>query len=143
MGVQRAEVIHISILANPSSVVAFLTDMEKWKTWAPWVRSATRVSEGSWRLDTSDGGMTVRFVEANSFGVLDHEVTVASGVTVFNAMRVVPNGTGSELVMVVTQSPHMSVEQFEKDVQAVTDDFARLKTAAEAYFSPARASSRS
>jgi hypothetical protein len=35
--------------------------------------------------------------------------------------------------MVVTQSPAMSTEQFEQDVQAVTDDVARLKTAAEAY----------
>jgi hypothetical protein len=79
--------------------------------------------------------MTVRFVEPNSLGVLDHQVTVASGINVFNAMRVVPNGTGSELVMVVTQSAEMSTEQFEQDVQAVTDDFARLKRAAEAYSS--------
>jgi len=54
-------------------------------------------------------------------------------VTVFNAMRVVPNGTGSELTMVVTQYPQMSREQFEQDVRAVTDDFARLKVAAEAF----------
>ena len=114
-------------------MVAFLTDMEKWKTWAPWVRSAKRVSRESWSLETTDGPMTVRFVEANPLGVLDHQVTLASGVTVFNAIRVVPNGTGSELVMVVVQSPEMSSGQFDQDVQAVTDDFARLKAAAEAY----------
>jgi hypothetical protein len=33
------------------------------------------------------------------------------------------------------QSPEMSAAQFEQDVQAVTDDFARLKTAAEGYSS--------
>jgi hypothetical protein len=126
-------VVHISILATPKSVIAFLTDMDNWKTWAPWVRSVRRLSEGSWSLDTKDGAMMVRFVEPNSLGVLDHQVTVAAGMTVLNAMRVVPNGSGSELVMVVTQSPQMSSEQFEQDVQAVTDDFARLKTAAEAY----------
>ena len=126
-------VVHISILATPKSVIAFLTDMDNWKTWAPWVRSVKRLSEGSWSLDTKDGAMMVRFVEPNSLGVLDHQVTVAAGMTVLNAMRVVPNGSGSELVMVVTQSPQMSSEQFEQDVQAVTDDFARLKTAAEAY----------
>jgi hypothetical protein len=133
MSVQRASVVHISILAAPKSVIAFLADVENWKTWAPWVRSVRRLSEGDWNLDTKDGPMTVRFVEANSLGVLDHEVTVASGLTVHNAMRVVPNGSGSELVMVWTQSPEMSTEQFEQDVQAVTDDFARLKVAAEAY----------
>ena len=75
--------------------------------------------------------MTVRFVESNSLGVLDHEVTLASGQTVFNSMRVVPNAAGSELVMVIFQAPSVSVEEFERDVQAVTDDLARLKAAAE------------
>jgi hypothetical protein len=135
VSVQRAAVVHISILAAPKSVVAFLTDMENWKTWAPWVQSVTHLSEGGWSLETKDGAMTVRFVEPNSFGVLDHQVTVASGLTVLNAMRVVPNGTGSELVMVVIQSPEMSPAQFNQDVQAVTDDFARLKLAAETYSS--------
>jgi carbon monoxide dehydrogenase subunit G len=135
MSIQRAAVVHISILAAPQSVVAFLTDMENWKTWAPWVRSVTRQSEGSWSLDTTDGAMTVQFVEPNSFGILDHRVTLASGITVHNAMRVVPNGSGSELEMLVMQSPEMSTEQFDRDLQAVTDDFARLKTAAEAYSS--------
>jgi carbon monoxide dehydrogenase subunit G len=135
VSLQRAAVVHISILATPKSVVAFLADMENWKTWAPWVRSVTRLSEGSWSLDTTDGAMTVRFVERNSFGILDHRVTLASGMTVHNAMRVVPNGSGSELEMVVMQSPEMSAAQFDQDVQAVTDDFARLKTAAEGYSS--------
>jgi len=135
MSVHRVAVVHTSILATPKSVIAFLTDMDNWKTWAPWVRSVTRLSEGGWRLETKDGAMTIRFVEQNSFGVLDHQVTVASGVIVLNAMRVVPNGSGSELVMVVIQSPEMSAKQFDQDVQAVTDDFARLKPAAEAYSS--------
>ena len=135
MSLQRAEVVHISILAAPNSVIAFLADMENWKTWAPWVRSVRRLSERDWSLDSNDGPMTVSFVERNSFGILDHRVTLESGMTVFNAMRVVPNGSGSELEMMVMQWPEMSSEQFEQDVQAVTDDFARLKTAAEAYSS--------
>jgi len=75
--------------------------------------------------------MTVRFVEPNSLGVLDHEVTVASGMIVLNSMRVLPNGDGSELVMVVFQSPGVSTAQFDRDVRAVTDDLARLKPAVE------------
>jgi hypothetical protein len=76
--------------------------------------------------------MKVHFVEANSFGVLDHEVTLTSGVTVLNSMRVLPNGTGSELVMLLFQAPGVSTREFERDIQAVTDDLARLKKAAEA-----------
>src|SRR6188472_4603756 len=124
MSVQRATVVHISILASPESVATFLADMKNWETWAPWVRSVTRRSDRDWRLETTDGPMAVRFAEPNSFGILDHRVTLASGVSVFNAMRVTPNGSGSELTMVVLHSPEMSDDQFEQDVQAVTDDFA-------------------
>jgi carbon monoxide dehydrogenase subunit G len=133
MTVQRSAVVHISILAPPRSVIAFLTDLENWKTWAPWIHSVSRISEREWTLETEAGQMKVRFVEPNSMGVLDHEVTVASRMTVFNSMRVLPNGGGSELVMVVFQSPGVSPEQFDRDVQAVTDDLARLKPAAEKF----------
>jgi len=133
MTVQRSAVVHISILAPPKSVIAFLSDIENWKTWAPWIHSVRRSSRGDWKLETEAGPMKIRFVEPHSLGVLDHEVTVASGMVVLNSMRVLPNGDGSELVMVVFQSPGVSTEQFDRDVQAVTDDLARLKPAAEAY----------
>jgi hypothetical protein len=113
-------------------VIAYLSDVEKWKTWAPWVRSVSRASERSWTLQTEAGRMTLRFVEPNSLGVLDHEVTLESGVTVFNSMRVLANGSGSELVMVLFQQPTKSAQEFRKDAQAVTDDLVRIKRLVEA-----------
>ena len=130
---QRAEVVHISILAARQDVLAFLSDLNNWKTWAPWIRSVKRSSARDWTLGTEAGPMKVRFVESNSLGVLDHEVTLESGVTVLNSMRVLPNGSGSELVMVLFQAPPASTEEFERDVQAVRADLARLKTAAETF----------
>jgi hypothetical protein len=129
--VQRAEVVHVSILARWRDVIAFLVDVHNWTTWAPWIRSVSRSSAGDWTLDTDAGPMTVHFVEQNALGVLDHEVTLASEVRVLNSMRVLANGSGSELVMVVFQSPEASTEQFERDVQAVRDDLARIKNVAE------------
>jgi hypothetical protein len=132
MTVQRAEVVHTSVLAPRDELIAFLADMNNWTTWAPWVRSVRRSSVRDWTLETDAGPMEVRFVEPNSLGVLDHEVTLASGVTVLNSMRVLANGSGSELVMVVFQSPDASAEQFERDLQAVRDDLARIRNVAEA-----------
>lgn len=129
--VQRAEVVHVSILARWRDVVAFLVDVHNWTTWAPWIRSVSRSSARDWALDTDAGPMKVRFAERNTLGVLDHEVTLASGVRVLNSMRVLANSSGSELVMVVFQSPEASTEEFERDVQAVRDDLARIKTVAE------------
>jgi hypothetical protein len=70
--------------------------------------------------------MQFRLVEPNPLGVLGHGVTLATGVTVTNSLRAIPNGTGSELVMVLLQWPHMSAEEFERDVRAVTDELQRI-----------------
>jgi hypothetical protein len=133
MTVYRSAVVHTSIRAARDDLIAFLSDLNNWKTWAPWVRSVKRSSARDWTLDTEAGPMKMHFVESNPLGVLDHEVTLSSGITVFNSMRVLPNGTGSELVMVLFQLPQVSSEEFERDIQAVIDDLARLKTAAEAW----------
>jgi len=130
--VQRAEAVHVSILARPRDVIAFLVDVHNWTTWAPWIRSVSRSSARGWMFDTDAGPMSVHFVEPNALGVLDHEVTLASGVRVLNPMRVLANGSGSELVMVVFQSPEASTEEFERDVQAVRDDLTRIKAHSEA-----------
>jgi hypothetical protein len=130
--VQRAEVVHVSILARPGEVIAFLVDVHNWTTWAPWIRAVRRSSDRGWTLDTDAGPLALRFVEPNALGVLDHEVTLPSGAITLNSMRVLPNGSGSELIMVVFQSPDVSADQFVRDVEAVRHDLARIKTLSEA-----------
>ena len=48
MHVQRAEVVHTSVMAPPHELIAFLADMNNWPTWAPWVRSVRRLSPRDW-----------------------------------------------------------------------------------------------
>ncbi len=73
------------------------------------------------------GNATVRFVERNRLGVLDHDVTVASGETVHNPIRVIPNGTGSEVVFTLFRLPGVSAAQFDADANAVEKDLRTLK----------------
>ena len=130
--VGRAEVVHVSILARPRDVIAFLVDVHSWTTWAPWIRAVRRSSDRGWTLDTDVGSVVVRFVATNALGVLDHEVTLSSGIRALNSMRVLANGSGSELIMVVFQSPEVSAEHFDRDVESVRDDVARIKSICEA-----------
>ncbi|AKN28604.1 hypothetical protein [Stutzerimonas stutzeri] len=68
--------------------------------------------------------MTIRFAARNALGVLDHEVELASGLTV----RVMPYGKGSEFVFSLFRQPGMTDEQFEADALAVEADLQRLKS---------------
>ena len=71
--------------------------------------------------------MKVKFAEKNKFGVLDHDVTLPSGVKVHNPMRVFPNNDGSELVFTLYRRPDVSDQEFAEDVQSVEKDLAKLK----------------
>lgn len=58
---------------------------------------------------------------------MDHDVELDSGVIVHNAMRVVPNGNGSEFIFTLLRQPGMSEEQFADDARAVAKDLRTLK----------------
>lgn len=75
--------------------------------------------------------MKIRFAEKNDFGVLDHYVTPAQGVEVYVPMRVVPNGSGSEVIFTLFKTPEMSDKQFAEDAGMVERDLKTLKSVLE------------
>jgi hypothetical protein len=85
-----------------------------------------RVGE-EWLAESPLGRVKVRFAPANGFGVLDHDVTLESGTTFHNPMRVMPNGSGSEVVFVVFRRAGVSDAEFERDAGTVARDLEALK----------------
>ncbi len=74
------------------------------------------------------GRVVVSFAPLNAFGVLDHHVTLPSGMTVYNPVRVISNEAGSEVVFTLRRQPQMSDADFARDAGMVADDLARLRT---------------
>lgn len=73
------------------------------------------------------GKVKIRFVPHNELGVLDHDVTLESGATFHDPMRVVPDADGSELVFPLFRRPGVSDEEFTADAVAIETDLAALK----------------
>jgi hypothetical protein len=73
------------------------------------------------------GKVKVRFADRNAFGVLDHDVTLESGVTIHNPMRVLSNAGGSEVVFSLFRRPGITDAEFESDASAVARDLSALK----------------
>ena len=82
-------------------------------------------------METPQGPAQIWFAEKNDFGVLDHYVTLASGVEVYVPMRVVPNGSGSEVIFTLFKTPEMSDKQFAEDAGMVQRDLRTLKSVLE------------
>ena len=124
------DVLHvsISIARPPAEVYAFASDPRNLPRWAAGLaRSEVRRDGDAWIADAPFGRVRVKFVERNSLGVIDHDVTLASGVTAHNPMRVVPNGTGSEFVFTLIRRPGMSDADLARDKAAVEHDLRTLK----------------
>jgi len=124
------EVRHISvyIARRPAEVYEFAADPRNLPRWAAGLaRSEVRADGDEWVAEAPFGRVRVRFVERNTLGVADHDVTLPSGATIRNPMRVVPNGEGSEFVFTLIRHPGMSDKQFAKDRAAVESDLRALK----------------
>jgi hypothetical protein len=72
------------------------------------------------------GQVRVRFVPRNNLGVLDHDVTLPSGTTVNNPVRVLDHPNGAEVLFTVRQI-ELTDEEYVRDLDMVADDLLRLK----------------
>lgn len=125
--VLQSKTLTVSIESQPKDVYGFVSDPGNLPKWATAFCQSVRRSDGEWIVDTPDGPMKVRFVEYNEFGVLDHYVSPMPGVEILIPMRVVSNGSGSEVIFTLLRSPNMSAEQFAEDVRLVEHDLRTLK----------------
>jgi hypothetical protein len=121
---------HISVFIDrrPAEVYEFASDPRNLSRWAAGLaKSEVRQEGDEWVADSPMGKVKIRFVPQNRLGVLDHDVTLESGVTAYNPMRVVRNGDGSELIFTLFRQPGMSEERFAEDGAAVDKDLRSLK----------------
>ena len=135
-----ARTVSISIEAPPAAVYEFVADALNMPRWAPgFCQTITpdADAERGWRITTADGTPAhARFIAPNTLGIVDHWVTVGD-VEVYVPLRVVANGTGSEVVVTVFRQAAMSDKQWDDDAKAVSEDLARLKALLEAKHKPA------
>jgi len=124
--------VSIAIARDPQGVCDFVTDPRNLPRWAPgFARSVDRSADG-WIVDTADGPMPIEFVARNTLGVADHRVTVAPGVDVLNHLRVIANGSGSEVMFTLFQTADTLDDRFDADVARVEADLQALKRILEA-----------
>lgn len=124
------EVKHISIYIDcPTDLVYnFASNPENLPKWAVGLASAELKKIGkSWIAEAPFGKVKITFADNNIFGIMDHDVELASGLVVHNPMRVVPNGEGSEFIFTLLRQPNMTDEQFKADNQAIQHDLKTLK----------------
>lgn len=135
--VANARTLTVSIERTPEEVYEYVADLQHFPEWTTSFSLSARPSEdGWWIIGTQEGSMNMKMVARNDLGVLDHYVYAGDGPVIMNAMRVVPNGSGSEVMFTLIQQPDMSDEKFVQDAGMVEHDLNRLKLVMESRSNP-------
>jgi hypothetical protein len=127
MTIYQAQTITETIRRDSREVYDFVSIPTNWPRWAAGLgRKFEKIGE-QWRAEDPNGRpIRIRFTPPNAFGVLDHIVLSESG-EVHNVMRVVANGTGSEVMFTLLNTPGMTDQVFADDAAAVARDLNALK----------------
>lgn len=128
----ESRTISVAIDRPPREVYDFAVVPENLPRWATGLGSSGERAGDDWVAQTAQGTVRVRFVGRNELGVLDHHVTLPGGQAVYSPMRVVANGTGSELSFTLFRLSGVTREQFEADAVWVARDLKALKLLLEA-----------
>lgn len=121
---------HLSIRVDRTAadVYAFASNPANLPAWAHGLGTSIEKRADHWVAESSPmGRVTVTFTPPNDLGVLDHDVTLPSGETVHNPVRVIADGTASEVVFTLRRQPGTTDADFERDAGMVAADLARLK----------------
>jgi hypothetical protein len=127
MTIYTSRIISVSIDRDWREVYDFASIPENFQRWAAGLGGRFERSGEEWTAQDPDGRLIrMRFSQPNELGVLDHVVS-AEGMETRNAMRVVPNGSGAEVMFTLLKTPGMTEEAFAADAAAVERDLQALR----------------
>lgn len=121
---------HLSILIDRPwrQVYEYASDPRNLPRWAAGLAGSEVQREVSqWSMNSPMGRVLVSFVPENEYGVMDHSVTLPTGESVLNPLRVLPLEENRCEVVFTLRRGAMSEAEFAEDAAAVAEDLAQLK----------------
>ena len=125
-----SETRHVTtIIDRPAAeVYDFVRDPQNLPRWAAGLGGTDVQHEvEQWSMNTPMGRVLISFVPENPYGVLDHSVTLPTGESTLNPMRVISVDDQRSEVLFSLRRAAMSEDEFEADADAVAEDLAELK----------------
>lgn len=119
--------ITVSIARSAAEVYDFAHRPESFPKWAAGLGAGLTRDGDAWIAQGPDGDVRVRFSPENPYGVLDHWVMLADGTQLSIPLRVVANGDGAEVTLILFRAPGMDDATFARDQDWVARDLATLK----------------
>jgi len=126
--IHEARILHLTIAIPCEQAYAFACIPENFSLWAAGLATSLRRAADGWIADTPEGEAAVRFSEPNGHGVLDHWVRLPGQPEISIPLRMVANGDGTEVELVLFRQPEMDDARVEYDIALVKSDLKALKS---------------
>lgn len=127
MSLYKFDTVSVSINSKPEKVWQFVADLNNWKQFSDFGKNLDQVDETQWVAHTSQGDVKVIPHFDKDRLLLDHECILANSDEQFIPYRVVPNGTGSELIMTNQQTDSVSDEEYAEQLDWMREELATIK----------------
>ncbi|MEO8444299.1 MAG: SRPBCC family protein [Gammaproteobacteria bacterium] len=124
---RESRCLTVAIDCPLTEAYAWLSRPENFPHWAAGLATSLRKVDEEWVAESPLGQMKILFSPPNEFGVLDHRVYPEAGGEIYVPLRVVPNGTGCELMLTLFRMPGMTDERFAADAELVRRDLSFAK----------------
>lgn len=124
-----SQTLTITIQRSAEETYDFLSRPENMPKWAAGLGASFKPTDtpNVWSVETPGGQARVRFTEKNKFGIADHYVNTGNAPEVYIPIRVIANGSGSEVLFTLYRYPDVTDERYAQDKAAVQKDLATLK----------------
>jgi uncharacterized protein YndB with AHSA1/START domain len=119
--------LSVFIQRAPAEVYAYISNPSNLPQWASGLGDGVERLGGHWIVHAKAGDLKLVFADQNDFGVADHWVTLPNGGEVYVPLRVLKNGSGSEVVFTLFRQPEMSDADYANDASLVQQDLHRLQ----------------
>jgi uncharacterized protein YndB with AHSA1/START domain len=114
------------------TVYEYVSDPRNLPRWAAGLAGSEVQREVSqWSMSSPMGRVLVSFVPDNELGVVDHTVTLPTGESVLNPLRVLPLTEDSCEVVFTLRRRGMTEAELDEDAAAVRADLEQLKAICE------------
>lgn len=132
MSTRQVQILHIAANVPLEPAYAFAHQPENFPKWAAGLSKTLHQTDKGWVAVTPAGEAIVRFSDPNPYGVLDHRVAMAGKPEVYIPLRMIADGDGTLVELVLFRQPGMTDADFDHDADMVRKDLAALKALLEA-----------
>ncbi len=120
-----SDTFFMSIKAAPAGVFDFLANVNNWPLFSIFAQSVSRIDDTHWIVHSPHGNVEVVTAFDKEHGILDHYIRPAESSEDFLLIpyRVVPNGSGAELMITIFNTS----DKYDEHKKWVPQELAKTK----------------